>query len=170
MMTSRGVHKYGRCERCVLFREVLARPQEAPRQIGLPGCPVGQASIEDGAQPPALEQERCEDCGAELSYCGEQNEDGPTLDCRVCKQGEIIQEQYREIARLEAEREGSAALSQSKRPMTDNEATLIKCALDYDGYGEDHYSAKDAAAKFHRYTRRVFEERAAARTSEETKL
>lgn len=29
--------------------------------------------------------DRCDECGAELTQCGELNEDGPTWDCKVCQ-------------------------------------------------------------------------------------
>ena len=34
---------------------------------------------------------RCPICNGELSYCGEQNSDGPTLDCLVCRLREEIE-------------------------------------------------------------------------------
>ncbi len=50
-----------------------------------------------------LPSPRCEDCNAELSQCGPQDEDGePTLDCKVCDLWEKLKDERKRITALEA--------------------------------------------------------------------
>ncbi len=57
----------------------------------------------------ACDDKRCEECNAELTYCGEMTSDGPSLDCPVCQLSSELTAMRAEVERLTAERD--AALS-----------------------------------------------------------
>lgn len=48
-----------------------------------------------------MDDRRCSECGGELTYCGDMDFDGPTLDCKVCRLRELVRSLRAEQQELE---------------------------------------------------------------------